>query len=112
MLSPDGSQPNGLAVVNVDPTSERYGQIVHQVIMPNTGGEFHYFGWKACYSACVTFLVFAYDRFWFSRLRVKEAIQISTIDARCADGRDFAVISYRGSVLPARQDAGDKWLCN
>jgi hypothetical protein len=65
MLSPDGSQPNGLAVVNVDPTSERYGQIVHQVIMPNTGGEFHYFGWKACYSACVTFLVFAYDRFWF-----------------------------------------------
>jgi hypothetical protein len=68
MLSPDGSQPNGLAVVNVDPTSERYGQIVHQVIMPNTGGEFHHFGWKACPSACVTFLVFAYDRFWFFAL--------------------------------------------
>jgi selenium-binding protein 1 len=28
-----------------------YGQIVHQVIMPNTGDEFHHFGWNACSSA-------------------------------------------------------------
>jgi hypothetical protein len=95
MLSPDGSQPNGLAVVNVDPTSERYGQIVHQVIMPNTGGEFHHFGWKACPSACVTFLVFAYDRFWFFALTGEGGY------TRCADGRDFALHSQRSSVLPA-----------
>ena len=35
MLSPDGSQPDGLAVVDVDPKSKTYSQIVHQVIMPN-----------------------------------------------------------------------------
>ena len=51
MLSPDGSQPDGLAVVDVDPKSETYGQIVHQVIMPNKGDEFHHFGWNACSSA-------------------------------------------------------------
>ncbi|MGI8876121.1 MAG: selenium-binding protein SBP56-related protein, partial [Egibacteraceae bacterium] len=42
MLSPDGSQPDGLAVVDVDPLSESYGEIVHQVLMPNTGDEFHH----------------------------------------------------------------------
>ena len=48
MLSPDFSQPDGLAVVDVNPTSDTYGQIVHQVIVPNKGDEFHHFGWNAC----------------------------------------------------------------
>ncbi|WP_420411492.1 selenium-binding protein SBP56-related protein [Roseibium sp.] len=51
MLSPDFSQPDGLAVVDVDPKSETYGQILHTVMMPNTGDEFHHFGWNACSSA-------------------------------------------------------------
>ena len=51
MLSPDGSQPDGLAVVDVDPKSSTYGDIVHQVIMPNKGDEFHHFGWNACSSS-------------------------------------------------------------
>ena len=51
MLSPDFSQPDGLAVVDVDPKSKTYGQILHSVMMPNTGDEFHHFGWNACSSA-------------------------------------------------------------
>ena len=51
MLSPDFSQPDGLAVVNVDPTSADFGKIVHQVIMPEKGDEFHHFGWNACSSS-------------------------------------------------------------
>ncbi|MEO0677907.1 MAG: selenium-binding protein SBP56-related protein [Pseudomonadota bacterium] len=51
MLSPDFSQPDGLAIVNVDPTSDDYGKIVHTVMMPNKGDEFHHFGWNACSSA-------------------------------------------------------------
>ena len=39
MLSPDGSQPDGLAVVSVDPTSDDYGKIVHSLFMPNKGDE-------------------------------------------------------------------------
>ena len=48
MLSPDFSQPDGLAIVDLDPTSKTYGEIVHQVIVPNKGDEFHHFGWNAC----------------------------------------------------------------
>ncbi len=51
MLSPDGSKPDGLAVVDVDPKSKTYGEIVHQVIMPHKGDEFHHFGWNACSSS-------------------------------------------------------------
>jgi selenium-binding protein 1 len=51
MLSPDRSQPDGLAIVDVDPSSQSCGQIVRQVIMPYKGDEFHHFGWNACSSA-------------------------------------------------------------
>lgn len=51
MLSPDFSQPDGLAVVDVDPKSSSYSKIVHTVMMPNKGDEFHHFGWNACSSA-------------------------------------------------------------
>ena len=51
MLSPDGSKPDGLAVVDVDPTSDTYSQIVHSLFVPNLGDEFHHFGWNACSSA-------------------------------------------------------------
>lgn len=51
MLSPDFSQPDALGVVDVNPESADYGKIVHTVTMPNTGDEFHHFGWNACSSA-------------------------------------------------------------
>ncbi|HAB36691.1 MAG TPA: selenium-binding protein, partial [Rhodobacteraceae bacterium] len=51
MLSPDGSKPDGLAVVDVDPDSNTYSQIVHELYVPNLGDEFHHFGWNACSSA-------------------------------------------------------------
>ena len=51
MLSPDGSKPDGLAVVDVDPKSGTYGQIVNSLFVPNLGDEFHHFGWNACSSS-------------------------------------------------------------
>lgn len=51
MLSPDFSEPDALAVVDVSPISKDYGKIVHTVTMPNKGDEFHHFGWNACSSA-------------------------------------------------------------
>ena len=51
MLSPDGSQPDGLATVDLDPRSDKFGKVVKTLIMPNKGDEFHHFGWNACSSA-------------------------------------------------------------
>lgn len=51
LLSPDFSRPDALAVIDVKPGSSTYGKIVHTVTMPNTGDEFHHFGWNACSSS-------------------------------------------------------------
>lgn len=51
MLSPDATRPDGIAVVDLNQNSRQYGQIVHQVIVPNLGDEFHHFGWNACSSS-------------------------------------------------------------
>jgi selenium-binding protein 1 len=51
-LNANGSEkPDALVVVDVDPTSKGYGEIVGRVDMPNVGDELHHFGWNACSSA-------------------------------------------------------------
>ena len=42
-----------LAVVDVDPSSSKYGRTVGKVEMPSAGDEVHHFGWNAC-SSCLS----------------------------------------------------------
>jgi methanethiol oxidase len=51
MLNPGGGT-DALAVLDVDQSSQAYGQQVAQVDMPKTGDELHHFGWNAC-SSCL-----------------------------------------------------------
>src|SRR5215469_5575671 len=44
---------DALGVVDVDPASSGYSQVVGQVDMPNAGDELHHFGWNAC-SSCLS----------------------------------------------------------
>jgi methanethiol oxidase len=46
-----GQRPDALAVVDVDPGSDRYGRVVGWAELPTTGDELHHFGWNACSSA-------------------------------------------------------------
>src|SRR6202012_328273 len=45
-------RPDFIAVVDVDPSSPNYGQIVHRTEMTNVGDELTHFGGNACSSAC------------------------------------------------------------
>src|SRR5438105_4954903 len=47
-------EPDYLGVVDVNPASDRYGQITHQMPMPGRGDELHHYGWQVCSSACHT----------------------------------------------------------
>ena len=51
-FDPERTRPDAIAVVDVDPASSSYSQIVGQVEMPNVGDELHHFGWNAC-SSCL-----------------------------------------------------------
>jgi selenium-binding protein 1 len=52
MLNPDPQKPDALAVVDVNPESHSFGQLISQVNMPGIGDELHHFGWNAC-SSCL-----------------------------------------------------------
>ncbi len=41
-------RPDALAVVDLDPGSGEYGQVVGWLEMPYPGDELHHFGWNAC----------------------------------------------------------------
>jgi selenium-binding protein 1 len=45
------SKPDSLSVLDVNPQSSTYSQVVGRLDMPNIGDELHHFGWNACSSA-------------------------------------------------------------
>jgi len=48
----DVDAPDFLSVVDLDPESPTYSQVVDRVEMPIKGDELHHFGWNACSSSC------------------------------------------------------------
>jgi len=46
----DRDKPDYLAVIDTDPQSKTYSQVVHRLKMPYVGDELHHFGWNACAS--------------------------------------------------------------
>ncbi len=41
-------QPDGVGVLDVDPASPTYSQLVGRMDLPTSGDELHHFGWNAC----------------------------------------------------------------
>jgi methanethiol oxidase len=52
MFDPDRKRPDAMAVVDLDPDSSSYAQIVGRTEMSEVGDELHHFGWNAC-SSCL-----------------------------------------------------------
>jgi selenium-binding protein 1 len=51
LLTPgDNGRKDALGVVDTDPQSSTYGQMVGRLDFPNGGNELHHFGWNACSS--------------------------------------------------------------
>ena len=52
ILNPNADgRPDALGVLDVDPASATYGQVVGRTDMSNVGDELHHFGWNACSAA-------------------------------------------------------------
>ncbi len=47
----DDPRPDALCVLDTDPASSTYAQVVGRLDMPGVGDELHHFGWNACSSA-------------------------------------------------------------
>ncbi|HVY58685.1 MAG TPA: selenium-binding family protein [Xanthobacteraceae bacterium] len=55
-FDPTRRVPDAIAVVDVDPESDSYAQIVGRTEMSHPGDELHHFGWNAC-SSCLSPIV-------------------------------------------------------
>jgi methanethiol oxidase len=51
ILNVDGTNPDAIGVVGLDPATPDYGKLVGRVDMRSVGDELHHFGWNACSSA-------------------------------------------------------------
>jgi glutamine synthetase len=61
LLRTDGAAGDALGVVDLDPGSKTYRQLVHKGELPHIGDELHHYGWNACSSMlCPT--VISYKR--------------------------------------------------
>lgn len=47
----EDGKPDAICVVDLDPDSDTYSEVVYQLDLPNSGDELHHFGWNACSSA-------------------------------------------------------------
>src|SRR6476469_10092696 len=50
-FDPTSQQNDAIAVVDCDPDSSTYGEVVGWTELPTAGNELHHFGWNACSSA-------------------------------------------------------------
>ena len=51
ILNSDGTRPDAMSVLDVNPASTSYTQLVGRLDLPNVGDELHHFGWNACSAA-------------------------------------------------------------
>ncbi len=49
--TPANGKRDALCALDLDPRSKTYSQVVGRAEVPNTGDEFHHFGWNACSAA-------------------------------------------------------------
>ena len=47
----DDGRPDALGVLDVNPQSSSYGQVIERMEFPYSGDELHHFGWNACSAA-------------------------------------------------------------
>jgi methanethiol oxidase len=52
MIDQTGKRPDALGVVDLNPRSTSYAQLIGRTEMPSPGDELHHFGWNAC-SSCL-----------------------------------------------------------
>ena len=50
LLGTDGVTRDAIGVVDTDPASSSYGELIERVDFPNAGNELHHLGWNACSS--------------------------------------------------------------
>ena len=44
----DDGRPDAIGVMDVNPDSSSFGEVISRLDLPHSGDELHHFGWNAC----------------------------------------------------------------
>ena len=86
-----GSGPDGMAVLDVDAGSPRYGQVASTLTMPNAGDELHHFGWNACSSALCPYAAHPHIERRYLLVPGLRSSRVYVIDTK-PDGRSLRIV--------------------
>src|ERR1700691_257295 len=92
-------QADTLVVVNVEPGSGHYGEIVGGVDMPNVGDELHRFGWNACSSALCPYAPHPHVERRYLIVPGLRSSRIHVIDTKAAGGPRIVRVLEPSEVL-------------
>src|SRR5438067_10995320 len=84
-------KPDAMVVVDVDPASKSFGQIVGRTDMPNAGDELHHFGWNACSSALCPYAAHPHIERRYLLLPGLRSSRIYVLDTK-PDGRALTIV--------------------
>lgn len=84
-------RPDALCVLDLDPRSPTYAQVVHRLEMPNVGDELHHFGWNACSSALCPYAPHPHVERRYLVVPGLRSSRIHIIDTKAGGGRQPSI---------------------
>ncbi|MGI8785153.1 MAG: selenium-binding family protein [Acidobacteriota bacterium] len=86
------ARPDALCVLDLDPRSPTYAQVVNRLEMPNVGDELHHFGWNACSSALCPYAPHPHVERRYLVVPGLRSSRIHIVDTKAGDGRQPRIV--------------------
>ena len=95
-------ESDGIGVVDLDPESGSYGQLVHKTEFPNADNELHHFGWNACSSCLCPYAPHAHAERRYLIVPGTGSSRIHILDTKPNPARPELVKVIEGSEVQTR----------
>jgi selenium-binding protein 1 len=103
LLNPKGSgESDGIGVVDLNPDSKSYGNVLHKTEFPNADNELHHFGWNACSSCLCPYAPHAHVERRYLIVPGTGSSRIHILDTKANPARPELVKVIEGSEVHAK----------
>jgi selenium-binding protein 1 len=102
LLGTDAGTRDAIGVIDTDPQSITYGQLVGKTEFPNGGNELHHFGWNACSSHLCPYAPHAHVERRYLVVPGTHSSRIHVLDTKANPRQPELVKVIEGDVVMAR----------
>jgi selenium-binding protein 1 len=103
LLNPKGSgESDGIGVVDLNPDSKSYGNVLHKTEFPNADNELHHFGWNACSSCLCPYAPHAHVERRYLIVPGTGSSRIHILDTKANPAKPELIKVIEGSEVQAR----------